>query len=200
MPATAARCGRAPANRRAASDTSAGVRTLTTTAWARAALDDHRGGQAVVRRVGSPPASGPPASAPVPAAGSASGSPITIPACVYRDRGFGADLARRPAQGARPRGRSRPACGRAAAPETIATCDGATPAHRVTARITAAFARPPAGGSRTRSWERRAVPRCQRRSVRAPGWTRTASRVRPLTGGRPRRVAGCGTSSTIALG
>jgi hypothetical protein len=29
---------------------SAGVRTLTTTAWARAALDDNRGGQAVVRR------------------------------------------------------------------------------------------------------------------------------------------------------
>src|SRR5271156_5189028 len=158
MPATAARCGPAPANRRTASDTSAGVKTLTTTAWARAALDDHRGGQAVVRRVGSPPASGPPASAPVPAAGSASGSPITIPACAYRDRGFGADLARRPVQGARPRGRSRPACGRAAAPETIATCDGATPTYRVTARITAAFARPSAGGSRTRSWERRAVP------------------------------------------
>jgi hypothetical protein len=34
------------------------VRTLTTT-WARAALDDHRGGQAVVRRVGSLRASSP---------------------------------------------------------------------------------------------------------------------------------------------
>jgi len=45
MPATAARCGRAPASRRAAIRISAGVRTLTTTAWARAALDDHRGGR-----------------------------------------------------------------------------------------------------------------------------------------------------------
>ena len=44
MPATAARWGRAPASRRAAINTSAGVRTLTTTAWARAALDDHHGG------------------------------------------------------------------------------------------------------------------------------------------------------------
>ena len=43
MPATAARWGRAPASRRAAIRTSAGVRTLTTPAWARAALDDHRG-------------------------------------------------------------------------------------------------------------------------------------------------------------
>jgi hypothetical protein len=44
MPATAARWGRAPASRRAAISTSAEVRTLTTTAWARAALDGHRGG------------------------------------------------------------------------------------------------------------------------------------------------------------
>ncbi len=44
MPATAAKWGRSPARRRAAISTSAGVRTLTTTAWARAALDDHRGG------------------------------------------------------------------------------------------------------------------------------------------------------------
>jgi hypothetical protein len=48
-----------PASRRAAISTSAAVRTLTTTAWARAALDDHRDGQAVVRTGGSPPASGP---------------------------------------------------------------------------------------------------------------------------------------------
>ena len=53
IPATAARCGRAPASRRAAIRTSAGVRTLTTTAWARAVLDDHRNGQGVVRREGS---------------------------------------------------------------------------------------------------------------------------------------------------
>jgi hypothetical protein len=42
MPATAARWGRAPASRRAAISTSAGVRTLTTPAWAQAALDHHR--------------------------------------------------------------------------------------------------------------------------------------------------------------
>ena len=47
MPATAARCDRAPASRRAAIRISAGVRTLTTTALARAALDDHRDGQTV---------------------------------------------------------------------------------------------------------------------------------------------------------
>jgi hypothetical protein len=41
-PAAATRCGRAPASRRAAIGISAGVRTLTMTAWARAALDDHR--------------------------------------------------------------------------------------------------------------------------------------------------------------
>ena len=35
---------RTPASRRAAIRTSAGVRTLTTTAWAHAGLDDHRGG------------------------------------------------------------------------------------------------------------------------------------------------------------
>ena len=34
------------------------VRTVTMTAWARAALDDHRGGETVVRR-GSPPNHGP---------------------------------------------------------------------------------------------------------------------------------------------
>lgn len=33
---------------------SARVRTVTMTVWARAALDDHRGGETVVRR-GSPP-------------------------------------------------------------------------------------------------------------------------------------------------
>ena len=54
MPATAARWGRAPASRRAAINTSAGVRMLTTTAWARAALDYHRDGHAVARRAGSP--------------------------------------------------------------------------------------------------------------------------------------------------
>jgi hypothetical protein len=43
LPAMAAKRGRAPASRRAAIRTSAGVRTLTTTAWARAALDHHRG-------------------------------------------------------------------------------------------------------------------------------------------------------------
>ena len=50
IPATAARCGRAPASRRAAIRTSAGVSTLTTTAWARAAPDDHRDSETVVRR------------------------------------------------------------------------------------------------------------------------------------------------------
>ena len=59
IPATAARCGRAPASRRAAISISAGVRTLTTTAWARAALDDHRSSQTVVRRIGRPRDSGP---------------------------------------------------------------------------------------------------------------------------------------------
>ena len=54
MPATAARWGRAPASRRAAISTSAAVRTLTTPAWARAALDDHRGSETVVRRVELP--------------------------------------------------------------------------------------------------------------------------------------------------
>jgi hypothetical protein len=38
---------RAPASRRAAISTSAGARTLTTTAWARAAPDDHPGGETV---------------------------------------------------------------------------------------------------------------------------------------------------------
>jgi hypothetical protein len=51
MPATAARCGRAPASRRAAISVSAGVRTLTTTAWARVALDDHRDGQPAGRHL-----------------------------------------------------------------------------------------------------------------------------------------------------
>jgi hypothetical protein len=46
MPATAARCGRALASRRAAISVSAGVRTLTTTAWAHAELDDHQAGAA----------------------------------------------------------------------------------------------------------------------------------------------------------
>jgi hypothetical protein len=44
MPARAARWGRAPASRCAAIRTSAGVRTLTLTAWACAALADHRDG------------------------------------------------------------------------------------------------------------------------------------------------------------
>jgi hypothetical protein len=43
-PARAARWGRAPASRRAAIRTSAGVRTLTPTAWAWATLADHRDG------------------------------------------------------------------------------------------------------------------------------------------------------------
>ena len=43
MPATATRWGRTPASRRAAIRTSAGVSTLTTTAWACAALHDQRG-------------------------------------------------------------------------------------------------------------------------------------------------------------
>ena len=47
MPATAARCGRAPASRRAAIRISAGVRTLTTPAWTRVTLDGHRAGLAV---------------------------------------------------------------------------------------------------------------------------------------------------------
>ena len=42
MPATAASCGRAPASRRAAINVSAGVRTLTTTAWAHAEPDDYQ--------------------------------------------------------------------------------------------------------------------------------------------------------------
>ena len=50
MPATAARWGRAPASRRAAISISARVRTLTPTAWARATLDDHPGGETVLRR------------------------------------------------------------------------------------------------------------------------------------------------------
>src|SRR5580704_3711116 len=58
MPATAARCGRAPVSRRAAIRTSAGVRTLTTPAWARTAFNNHRGGAAEgfpcdVNRVGA---------------------------------------------------------------------------------------------------------------------------------------------------
>jgi hypothetical protein len=53
-PATAARCGLAPASRRAAISVSAGVRTLTLTAWAHALLGDHRGGQAAVRRMEQP--------------------------------------------------------------------------------------------------------------------------------------------------
>ena len=59
IPATAARCGRAPASRRAVIRISAGVRTLTMTAWARPALDDHRSIQAAVRRMGKPRDSGP---------------------------------------------------------------------------------------------------------------------------------------------
>ena len=43
IPTRAASRGRAAASRRAAIRISAGVRTLTTTAWAQAALDDHRG-------------------------------------------------------------------------------------------------------------------------------------------------------------
>ena len=58
---------------------------------------------------------------------------------------------------------------RAAAPETITTCDGATLAHGGTARITAAFARPPAGGSRTHGWI--AGSSRSSRSVRALAWT-----------------------------
>jgi hypothetical protein len=43
--ATAARWGRAPASRRAAIRISAGVRTVTMTAWARAVPGDHRDGR-----------------------------------------------------------------------------------------------------------------------------------------------------------
>ena len=46
-----AKCGRAPAGRRAPIGISAVVRTLATTAWARVALDDHCDGQTFVRRV-----------------------------------------------------------------------------------------------------------------------------------------------------
>ena len=53
MPARAARCGRAPASRRAAISVSPGVRTLTTTACADVALDDHHDGEAAVRRAAS---------------------------------------------------------------------------------------------------------------------------------------------------
>jgi hypothetical protein len=67
MPATAARWGRTPASRRAAIRTSAGVRTLTTTAWARAGLDDHRGGPSARWAALEPAAR--PAGAAVPAAG-----------------------------------------------------------------------------------------------------------------------------------
>ena len=42
MPATEARYGRAPASRRAAINVSAGVKTLTTTAWAYVELDGHQ--------------------------------------------------------------------------------------------------------------------------------------------------------------
>ena len=42
MPATAARCGGAPASRRATINVSAWVRTLTTTAWAHMVLNDTR--------------------------------------------------------------------------------------------------------------------------------------------------------------
>jgi hypothetical protein len=42
MPATATTCGRAPASRRAAITISAGVRTLTTSAWAHLAPGHHR--------------------------------------------------------------------------------------------------------------------------------------------------------------
>jgi len=84
---------------------------------------------------------------------------------------------------------------RADVPETIVTCDGGTPAHRATARTTAALARPSAGGSRTHNSS--VEPSHSRRAVRARAWTRTVSRVRPLTVCPP-RAAGCETSSTIA--
>ena len=76
---------------------------------------------------------------------------------------------------------------RVAAPETIVTCDGATPSQRATARITAAFAHSPTGGSRTHSCS--VEPSHSSRSVRVLAWTRTASRIRPLTGRRPRASA-----------
>ena len=55
MPTRVASRGRAPASRRAAIKISAGVRTLTTTAWAQAVLDDHRGGRLSSEVRGSPP-------------------------------------------------------------------------------------------------------------------------------------------------
>jgi hypothetical protein len=48
LPAT---YGPAPASRRAAINVSAGVRTLTTTAWARVTLDDHHHGGVNDRQV-----------------------------------------------------------------------------------------------------------------------------------------------------
>ncbi len=53
MPSYGSQMGRAPASRRAAIRISAGVSTLTTTAWARVALNDHRDGDTVVRKVTS---------------------------------------------------------------------------------------------------------------------------------------------------
>ena len=168
--------GRARASRRAAITTSAGARALTPTAWARTARDDHRGGQAVVCRVGSPPASGPSASAPVPAAGAACGSRITIPACAYRDRG--AALSRSDS-----RWRERAlavdldqlvACGRARDDRHLRRRDADPPCHGADHGCVGP---PIGGGSRTHSWS--VEPSHSRRSVRALGWTRTVSRVRP---------------------
>ena len=161
------------------------------------------GGQAVVCRVGSPPAGGPSASAPVPAAGAASGSRITIPACACRDRGRAAEPVRQPVQGARPRGRSRPACG-------MRPRRRRSPPATARGRPTA-----PRRGSRLRLPVRRqrlADPQLGRRAVplealgASLAWTRTVSRVRPLTGCRPQRGAGwpptspnCGASrSSVA--
>lgn len=150
MPATAARWGRAPASRRAAIRTSAGVRTLTTTAWARAALDDHRGGQAVVRQGGSPPASGP--------VGLRPGFRRLVPPPARESRSRrGAEPVRQPVKGARPRGRSGPACGVRSRPRRS---PHATERRRPTAPrrgFTAALVRP--------AGRRLADPRLKRRAV-----------------------------------
>src|SRR5208337_45677 len=86
-PATAARCGRAPPSRRAAISTSAGVRTLTTTAWAYPALDDHRDGEAAVRRAVSRLECGA-QNAPrlSPASGRAGATDLRFPARIGRRR------------------------------------------------------------------------------------------------------------------
>jgi hypothetical protein len=191
MPATAARWGRAPASRRAAIRISAGVRTLTTTAWARAALDDHRGGQAVVRMMGSPSSQRPfgsPRFQRLVPLGLADHDPgVRLP-----DRG--AEPVRQPVQGARPRGRSRPACGRRPRPRRSPPATArpwpAAPRRGSPLRLPARqqAARGPAAGSpgrpapaaRSVPWPRRARPAAPARSPCAGrGVPQGAERHRP---------------------